>query len=65
MSDAASSAAAAAAGGAAAAAASMTLTIIAQVHDVRDDVEDVYLSCYNKDAEQSAPATKLSCFDGE
>jgi hypothetical protein len=64
MSDAASSAAAAA-GAAAAATASMTLTIIAQVPDVRDDMEDVYLSCYNKDAEHSAPATKLSCFDGE
>jgi len=43
----------------------MTMSVVAQVLDVRHSHEEVYLSCFNSEVELSVPATKLPMHSGE
>ena len=39
--------------------------VVAQVLDVRHNEEEVYLSCFNSEVEQSIPAARLPLHSGE
>jgi len=41
------------------------MSVVAQVLDVQHNEEEVYLSCFNCEVEQSVPAMKLPMHSGE
>ena len=43
----------------------MSMSVVAQVLDVRHSEEEVYLSCFNSEVERSVPAMKLPMHSGE
>jgi len=43
----------------------MQMSVVAQVLDIRHNEEEVYLSCFNSEVEQSIPAARLPLHNGE